>query len=407
MTARACRRRARAANIQQCGGLTFALQGSHQMKKRLIRALVTGAGTGSSANLMRALRTISPKPHVVGVNHDRFVLKLSIADANYICPDPDGGEFCDALLGIIKRERINVVMATNDNVVKVLSDQRRRFPVDLLLPRRETIDLCQDKYALNVLLRRKNVPAPRSFAVKSLRSLENIFARFSDKGLLWCRARHGSRSLAGTPVANIEQARAWITQWRDLQGIKVSDFTLAEYLPGRHFMVQSLWHKGTMLRTQAVEALSYFAAGNNPSGIFSLSNLAKTVAAPEAVKVALSAVEAVEKTPSGTFFIELREAANGVPSITEINAGRFPSGVTALLAIGKDNMVAAFAAAATGSKVAVATEPYGSALEYYMVRDIDATPAVFAAAELLGGTGGRAVSPRTRGGLSVAPFGVV
>jgi 3-methyl-D-ornithine--L-lysine ligase PylC-like protein len=363
------------------------------MKKRLVRALVTGAGTGSSGNLVRALRMMSPKPHIVGVNNDRFVLKLSIADTNYLCPDPDSAEFCDALLKIIKRERINVVMATNDNVVKVLSDQRRRFPIDLLLPRRETIDLCQDKYALSIFLRRHNVPAPRSFELKSLGGLEKIFASFSNEGLLWCRARRGSRSLAAAPVASIEQARAWITQWRDLQRVKVSDFTLAEYLPGRHFIVQSLWHKGTMLRTQAVEVLSYFAAGNNPSGVFSMSSLAKTVAAPEAVRVALSAVEAVEKAPSGAFIVELREAANGVPSITEINAGRFPSGVTALLAVGKDNMVAAFAKTAIGENVAVAAEPYGSASEYYMVRDIDTNPAVFPAAELMTGPGRRAVLP--------------
>ena len=148
-----------------------------------------------------------------------------------------------------------------------------------------------------------------------------------------------------------------------------------------------------MLRTQAVEILSYFAAGNNPSGTFSLSSLAKTVAAPEAVKVALSAVEAVEKAPSGAFFIELKEAANGVPLITEINAGRFPSGVTALLAVGRDNMVAAFAAAAIGAPVRVAAEPYGSGSEYYMVRDIDAIPAVFSATELLEGGRRRALLP--------------
>jgi hypothetical protein len=353
------------------------------MKKRDIRVLVTGAGTGSSANLIRALRAMSPKPYVVGVNHDRFFLKLSIADADHVTPDPDGGNFTDALLEIIRRERINVVMATNDNVVKVLSDQRRRYKIDLLLPRRETIDLCQDKYALTEFLRQRKIPVPRTFAVKSLRSLDGIFARFSNEGLLWCRARRGSRSLGATPVANIEQARSWITQWRDLQGAKVSDFTLAEYLPGRHFVVHSLWHNGTMLRTQAVEMVGYFAAGNNPSGIFSMCSVAKTVAAPEAVEVTLRAVEALEKAPSGAFFVELKEAADGVPAITEINAGRFPSGVTALLAVGRDNMVATFATVATGGEARVAAEPRGSAAEYYMVRDIDAIPAVFPAADLL------------------------
>ena len=90
---------------------------------------------------------------------------------------------------------------------------------------------------------------------------------------------------------------------------------------------------------------------------------------PEAVKVTLRAIEALEKAPTGAFFVELKEDADGVPAITEINAGRFPSGVTALLAVGKDNMVASFAAAAAGEKVSVAAEPNGSAAEYYMVRD--------------------------------------
>ena len=107
------------------------------MRKRQIRALVTGAGTGSSANLIRALRTMTPKPYVVGANHDRFILKMSIADSNYLCPDPSANEFTSALLKIVKHERINVVMATDDNAVKALSDRRRRYPVDLLLPSRD------------------------------------------------------------------------------------------------------------------------------------------------------------------------------------------------------------------------------------------------------------------------------
>jgi hypothetical protein len=354
--------------------------------KNDIRVLVIGAGSGSSANLIRALRAGIPRPHIVGANDDRFILKLSIADVSYLSPNPASRGFTSALLDIIRQERINVVMATDDNAVKALSDRRRRYPIDLLLPRRGTIDMCQDKYALNVFLRRHNVPAPRTFEVRSLRGLEKIFSSFSRQGLLWCRARRGSRSLAATPVATVEQARAWITQWRDLQGVKVADFTLSEYLPGRHFIVQSVWHKGALLRAQAIEVLSYFAAGNNPSGVFSLSCLAKTVVAPEALDNALRAVQALEKAPSGAFFVELKEAADGVPSITEINAGRFPSGVTALLAVGNDNMISAFAATATGQAVTIA-EPYGSPLEYYMVRDIDVVPGVFAADEVLERTG--------------------
>jgi hypothetical protein len=352
------------------------------MKKRNIRALITGAGTGSSGNLIRALRAMDPKPYVVGVSEDRFNLKLSLADRNYLTPALSSDQYVEAISEIVSRERINVVMPTDDSAVRALSDWRHRFPIDLLLPRPDTIELCQDKYKLNLFLRQRGIPTPRTSRIKSLRDLDKVFTKLPRSSLLWCRARYGSRSLAAIPVTAAEQARAWITQWRDLRGVKVSDFTLAEYLPGRHIIVQSTWHAGNLLRAQPIEVLSYFAAGNNPSGIFSLSNLAKTVLAPEALQVALRAVRALERRPSGTFIVELKESSQGVPSITEINAGRFPAGVTALLAIGDDNMVAGFALAAVGD-ARVAAEPHGSDLEYYLVRDIDTIPGVLSAADLL------------------------
>ena len=354
------------------------------MRKRQIRVLISGAGSGASGNLIRALRSLSPRPHVVGVNDDHFALKLSLAERNYLCPKPGSDGFVGAMLEVVRRERINVVIPTDDHVVKALSDKRARFPFDLFLPKRDTIDLCQDKYSLNVFLRGQGIPAPETYPVTSLRSLDNIFARFSRRGVLWCRARHGARALAATPVANAEQARAWITQWRDLQGVKVSSFTLGEYLPGRHFIIHSVWRDGSLLRAQPVEVLGYFAAGNNPSGIFSLSCLAKTVVAPEALQVALDTVRAIERRPSGAFSVELKESASGIPSVTEINAGRFPAGIAALLAVGVDNMVDVFTSTVVGAPIAVAY-PHGSPDEYYLVRDIDAAPAIFSAADILKG----------------------
>jgi carbamoyl-phosphate synthase large subunit len=363
------------------------------MRKPQIRVLITGAGSGASGNLIRALASLRPNPHVVGVNDDHFALKLSLAGHNYLCPAPGSDRFVGAMLEIVRRERVNVIIGTDDIAVKALSDARKRFPINLFLPARNTIDLCQDKYALNVFLRRRGIPVPETHPVRSLRDLDNIFARFSLSGVLWCRARHGARALAATPVASAEQARAWITQWRDLRGVKVSSFTLGEYLPGRHFIVHSVWRAGSLLRAQAVEVLGYFAAGNNPSGIFSLSCLAKTVMAPDALEVALNAVRAIERRPSGAFSVELKESANGVPSITEINAGRFPAGVAALLAVGRDNMVAVFTSAAVGAPIAVAN-PHGSADEHYLVRDIDAVPAVFSSVDILKGV--RRVDARRR-----------
>ena len=343
--------------------------------------LISGAGTGASGNVIRAFRTIKPEPHIVGMNDDSFVIRQSLADVDYLCPEPAGTEFVRSVSEIVKIQKINMVMPTDDRAVKALSDGRGQISIDLRLPSRKTINLCQDKYNLNVFLRDRSIPAPPTYEVRSFGDLDRVFSRFSRAGVLWCRARRGSRSLAATPVATVEQARAWIMQWRDLQGIKISEFTLAEFLPGRHFIVPSVWQNGRLLCAQPVEVLSYFAAGNNPSGIFSLSCLAKTVVAAEALDVALSAVKALEAFPSGVFSVELKEASPGVPLVTEINAGRFPAGVTTLLATGKDNMVAVFASAILNDAISVA-EPHGSPVERYLVRDIDAVPGVYSAKDL-------------------------
>jgi carbamoyl-phosphate synthase large subunit len=326
---------------------------------------------------------MAPIPYIVGANSDRFTLKQSLADRNYLCPPAtDAAAFVDAIGALVKSERIGVVLAGDDHTVKALSDHRERLPRVTFLPRGQAIDLCQDKYALNVFLRRRNIPAPLTYPVTSLKSLDRVFARFGRSKLLWCRVRRGSRSLGATAVASAEQARTWITQWRDLRGVPVSDFTLSEYLPGRHLMMQSVWHHGHVILAQAVEVLSYFAAGNNPSGIFSLSSLAKTVMAPDALDVNCRAIQAVDDRACGTFFVEVKETTAGVPCITEINAGRFAAGITALLAKGRHNMLGVFVRLATGDRVAI-DEPYGDSVDRYLVRDLDAVPGVFSVADLL------------------------
>jgi carbamoylphosphate synthase large subunit len=327
---------------------------------------------------------MTPAPVIVGANHDRFTIKASLADLNYVVPVPTSAEFVDAVLDIAARDRINLVIGTDENVVKALSDSRDRFPFDLLLPSRETIDLCQDKHALNVFFRERGIPVPRFYEVGSLDDLEGIFARFEGEGVLWCRVRRGSLSLGATAVTNVDQARSWITQWRDLRGIQVSDFTLGEYLPGRHYHVTSVWYRGQVLLAQVTEALSYFAAGNNPSGTFSLTNLARTVVAPEMLRVSLDAIRTLEDSASGAFIVEFKERTDGNPAIMEINAGRFPSGVSTLLAACPTNMVEVFARASAGEIMAI-PEPHGTDRELYLVHDIDSLPRVFPASALLEG----------------------
>jgi len=348
------------------------------MKPRL---LLTGAGGAAASNLTRSLRAGYPGVFVVGCHSDRFLLKKSSADRNYLVPALTHPDYYRALRRVIARERVDLVIPTTDAEVRAFARPGTKLAGRLFLPQRRVVDLCQDKYRLNVALRARGVPAPATYPVSRLSALEAIFARLPARAPVWCRVRSGSGSAGAIPVTRPEQARSWIAYWSEMRGFPASSFILSEYLPGRDFSCQAVWKAGTLVLVKTCERLSYFGGGSNPSGTSSISQLAKTVRAPEVVAVCTAAIRAIDPRASGTFNFDLRENARGVPCLTEINAGRFPSGTNIFDLTGRTNLAATFVRVALGEPVALRA-PYDPAEGYYTVRDLDTLTGVFRADEL-------------------------
>lgn len=348
------------------------------------RVLITGAGSGATNNLVRSLRSADPPLRIVGCHDDRFVLRKSLADRNYLIPPASTPDFAGAVRRLVRRERIDVLIPTDDAAVKALSDRRKSISCRLFLPQRATIDLCQDKCDLAVFLRARGIPAPATVPVKDLDRLADLFRRLPRASTVWCRVRAGSRSFGATSVRNPRQARAWIRYWAEMRGVAPNKFTLCEYLPGRDFLCQSIWKDGALILVTTFERLAYFGGESSPSGVSSLSSLAKTVVDHRIVEVCTQAIRAIDPKASGAFSIDLKEDARGVPCVTEINAGRFFIGMTAFDHIGKHNMSLLYVRLALGEPVGLRDE-YDAVEGYYLVRDLDTPPGVFHADDLFAG----------------------
>jgi carbamoyl-phosphate synthase large subunit len=345
------------------------------------RLLVTGAGTAAASNLIRALRAGDRSLVIVGCHSDRFVLAKSTADPNYLTPAPTDRGFLRALGRVIRRARVDLLIPTTDTEVSVLARLGAGIPCRTFLPRPRVVELCQDKYRVNRRLRERGVPAPATYPVTSLRTLARVFRRLPARSLVWCRIRAGSGSMGAAPVRTPAQARSWIEYWRDMRGVPPTAFTLSEYLPGRDFSCQALWKDGALILVKTCERLSYFGGGGHPSGTSSVSHLAKTVFEPRVVEACTRAIRAIDPRASGTFNFDLRENADGVPCITEINAGRFPSGNLIYDLTGRHNLAATFVRLALGQPVEL-REEYEAAEGWYSVRDLDTPTGIFRDEEL-------------------------
>ena len=346
--------------------------------------LLPGAGTGAGNNLIRSLRADYPGLVVVGVHVDRFTLRNSKANRNYLLSQASHPRFIDGLREIIEREQIDLLMPNTDADVVLASELRDMLPCRTFLPAKSVIERCGDKYELSQFLRSHGVPVAATYPVSSLDSLEAIFERLAPSRRVWCRIRSGYASRGAAPVDTPEDARAWIGYWARMRGVPVTLFTLSEYLPGRDFACQSLWKDGRLVLIKTVERLAHLDAETQASGTSSIASLAKTVNEPRVVETCVRAIRALDPHVSGAFSVDLKENRAGVPCITEINAGRFITMLNFFDFTGAHNMSVTYVRLALDEPVSIPA-PYDVVEDRYFVRGVDTLPMIFSADELFEG----------------------
>jgi carbamoyl-phosphate synthase large subunit len=212
----------------------------------------------------------------------------------------------------------------------------------------------------------------------------SLFRRLSARSGVWCRMRTGFGAMGASTVESPKQARSWIREWQERRGIPATAFMLSEYLPGRDFACQSLWHGGKLILVKTCERLSYIIPASLPNAVSSVARLAKTVFEPQVAEVCTNAIRALDSKATGVYSVDLKEDAAGVPCITEINAGRLSSGTNLLDLTGKHNMAHTYVRLGLGEVVEICDE-YDVAEDYYMLRDLDMPPGIFHAEELFEG----------------------
>ena len=354
------------------------------------RILITSAGSGPSNNLMRSLLHADASTFIVGCHSDRFLLKKSPAQRNFLLPgvaaDGPGTALEPALRQLLRTQDVHLAIPGNDRDARMLAalQQREPLPCRTLLPALKTIDLCQDKYLLNQLLRDHGIPAPLTYPITDRESLLEAWRALDPADLAWCRIRRGFASRGATKVSDPGQAWSWISYWHTIRGVPVDEFTLCEFLPGRDYNVQGLWSCGRLLLIKMCERLSYLNADQQPSGMASTPALAKTVWEQSAIEACEAAVRAVDPTASGIFNLDLKENHRAVPCITEINAGRFAMITNIYDLAGRHNMSGCYVRLACGETTEI-DDPYDDAGEQYLIRELDTLPLVITADELFEG----------------------
>jgi biotin carboxylase len=287
------------------------------------RILVTGAGGSAATNFIRSLR-LAPEPfYIVGTDANGIHLALSQADENHELPAVSDPQYLPRLNRLIEQADVAFVHAQPDVEVRFLSKQRGELAARMLLPRHETIELCADKLAFAERMYQSGVPVGETCAVTDEASLTSaVESLLAKHDRVWVRARQGAGGRASLPVTEPEHAVMWARYWAT-RAVPIDAFMLQEFLPGREFAFQSLWDHGNIVTSQARERIEYLFGFLTPSGQTSSPAVARTVHRDDVNEIAAASVRAADPQAHGVFCVDLKENKNGIPCVTEINAGRF------------------------------------------------------------------------------------
>ncbi len=288
--------------------------------------LVTGAGGSAAYNFIHSLQLVKNRYRTIGVDINKNHLTLSNADYKYLVPPfSKPAEYIAALNRIIKKHSVSLVHPQPDPEVAFIAQNRQRLKAPTFLPSTKTVTLCQNKIAAIDVFKKAQVPHAQSFVLTSKKDVSRAFKTIqkSSSQKLWIRAIKGAGSKAALPVTTVAEADFWVSYWQNNKGIGYGDFMISEFLPGKEYAFQSVWHEGRLVVSQARERQEYIFGNLTPSGQSSSPSVAVSVHNDSVNQIATQAVKAVSRKPHGIFCVDLKENSQGIPCVIEINPGRF------------------------------------------------------------------------------------
>ncbi len=281
------------------------------------RLLVCGVGGAAAVNFVRALRESAEKFFVVGTDCSKYHIHLNRGiDKRFLVPKYSDINYIQRLNQIIESEQIQFLHAQPDVEVGRISEDREKLRAKVLLPSKETVSLCHDKYELIKLLRKQALPTARNIRIDKEGDIETAFKKFGKK--IWLRATKGSGGAGSLPVEKFDHAKAWIEYWKGWKA-----FVAEEYLPGRNMAWQGIFKEGELITSLVWQRIEYIISHVSPSGITGTPSVAKIIVEEKVNRTAMEAVSSISEKPNGVFSIDFKESKDGIPCVTEVNPGRF------------------------------------------------------------------------------------
>lgn len=338
-----------------------------------MRILITGACGVTPRAIARSLRMSRPLSDATLIGTDRggnwYGFYEGLYERVYRVPDTTDPRYLEVLADICQTETIDAGIVSPE--AEVLFWSGEAFPVPTLLPSRRVVTVAISKRSLYDALEGSGL-IPRYGIVTRDELLARRGLDLSD-GPAWLRdfSEASSSGLGSIKVSDAEHAYAWACL-----NPEIGEYMVAEYLPGRNFACCILFGDDELLKVGCYERLDYFMGQLVVSGVSGNISRGRLIDEPAVRAAGEQTIRWLSRqlgeSAHGLFTVDLREAADGSPKVTEVNVRH--TAATSALAEGGANMAEAQVLAALGRReeIGEVVVPFPEAT--VILRDIDGPP---------------------------------
>lgn len=346
--------------------------------------LITGIGGPTPRSIAKQIRRINSNYKLIGVDCNTRALGFymqDLVDSYLIIPKVNQNNYWDEIHRIIKEQNIDIAFVQPEAEVTAWGEYKKEhgnFPCPVLIPPLPHVNALMNKANMAELL--KNT----SYIPKTI-----VIRQGSDDGNrikeeigypCWIRASVGSGGLGSLRLNSEKELAAWLFIHNE-----VPQFTVSEFLTGRHLANQMLYIDGKLIKNAGLHCAAYVMADIAPSKVTGNTSYGRFINEDHLLAFCEEVMDYIQKETKtkahGVYSFDLKEDDKGQLKVTEINI-RHMAYTGILSQVGFD-LVGDTIKYLTGKENQIDSGRYFFDKDYIFLRDVDIEPIVMTESQLL------------------------
>ena len=350
--------------------------------------LVTGIGGLTPRSITGIIREKHPDYKIIGCDIEEksigFFMK-GLLDEYYVCPRCTSSEYFPWLEKLIAEKHIDYAFVQPESEIVEWGDyyeKNGKYPCPVFLGCKQLSISLKDKSIMADLLEGTD------YIPKTIKVTQDN-PRFEDVqneiGFpCWIRATEGTGGLGSLKLDDIDSYKSWL-----FINSKIPEFTVSEFLTGRHLANEMLYYNGEYVKGAALECVEYVMANTAPSHVTGNTHFARFLNDDSINEFCDGCIKYLEKklgVPAhGILSFDLKEDKNGKKKVTEINI-RHMAYAGVMAHVGFDLIEDTVKILEDGNCDRVERAPfYHYKKPYVFLRDVDVEPIILESEEIFKG----------------------